>query len=81
MRSLEPKWPLSEQVQTSSFRHPTVGSSPLQTMLNSAETDAIRGLRTSLVKEAADCDLSSVAASLQCNFAEPAVGALCSAMG
>ncbi len=50
-------------------------------MVNNAETDAIRGLRTSLVKEAADCDLSSVAASLQCSFTEPAVGALCSAIG
>jgi len=56
-------------------------ASPLQTMLNRAETDAMRGLRTLHVKEAADCDFSWIASSLQCSFTKAAVGALCSAMG
>ncbi|MGD9295177.1 MAG: hypothetical protein PVI41_09885 [Roseobacter sp.] len=50
-------------------------------MLNKAETDAIGGLRTSLLKEATDSDLCWASASLQCSFTKPAVGALCRAMG
>jgi hypothetical protein len=50
-------------------------------MLNRAETDAMRGLRTLHVKEAADCDFSWIASSPQCSFTKAAVGALCSAMG
>jgi hypothetical protein len=50
-------------------------------MLNKAETDAIPGLPTSLLKETTDCDLCWTSASLQCSFTKPAVGALCRAMG
>jgi hypothetical protein len=50
-------------------------------MLNKAETDAMCGLRTSLVKEATDSDLCWASALLQCSFAKPAVCALCRAMG
>jgi hypothetical protein len=56
-------------------------ASPQETMLNRAETDAMRGLRTLYVKEAADCDFSWIASSLQCSFTKAAVGALCSEMG
>ena len=50
------------------------------TLINLAALDAMRGLRTSHVKEVADQSLSLAVTFLQCSFTEAAVGGPCSAL-